>query len=101
MSVISELHKNDDPMAWQRFFGNNHEWMDPPKIVWGGGVSFKEHLGKPLSQELWTDLRHRMKMRRCRIYRPGVGEWTDGQLSHSAIIHLDEADLVADIHWYP
>ena len=82
---------------WEPYFGNNHKYMDQVKITCGGHVSFKRHLKKPLSQELWEDLRHRLGIFRMRIYKPNDGQWCDGFYGHSCIIQLDDEDSVQDI----
>lgn len=80
---------------WGRFYGNNHECLEDHGISAGGGVSFSEHLGKPLSDKLWIDLTMRLRLRFLRIYRYGDAQWLDA--IHGAIIYLDKEGFIDDI----
>jgi hypothetical protein len=86
---------------WQPFFGNNHEKISTPNILCGGSVSFWRHIGKPLSQEVWKDLVHRLCINGLCIYRPNDMQWTIGWHQGHCIIDLDENDNIGDIHFSP
>lgn len=86
---------------WDTYRGNNHEWIEKPLIKMGGSVSFKIHLGQPLSQELWEDLIHRFQIRGLCIYKHNESQWTLGWGSGHCIINLDEENNVSDIHYNP
>lgn len=85
------------PVDWERFRGNNHERLqcDWRKL---GLVSFARHLGKPLSEELWDDIVHRLGVSRLRVYSHNQEQWTDG-VGSCAIIMLDENRNVSDIQY--
>lgn len=90
-----------DPANWERFRGNNHENMAPPTLYRGGSVSFKRHLGRPLSDALWEDLRHRFGMTGLCIYGLNDSQWTMGWGSGHVIITLEENGDVDDIRVNP
>lgn len=83
------------PSEWERFRGNNHEYVRTDRH-WGGAVSFAHHLGKPLSDHLWQDLTERFDVQRIRIYGPNAERWCDAPPS-IAYITLDDAGNVTDI----
>lgn len=89
------------PPRWELFYGNNHNFIANQYGSNGGGVSFIEHIGKPLTDRLWVDLVYRMHVERLRIYRPHEGRWMDGQGDGACVISLDEDDLVRDIYFVP
>lgn len=89
------------PADWTPFMGNNHNTLKlSHEMTYGGGVSFKHHLGKPLTQGLWDDLVYRLKLRHFRIYRHDETQWTIG-CSNGAIINLDKDGSVSDIYIQP
>jgi len=94
MSLLSQAD-------WQPFFGNNTNDIPFPTIVAGGSVSFKKHIGKPLSQALWEDLIHRFCINGLCIYGPSDYEWTIGWPDGHCTIYLDENKNVDDIHLKP
>lgn len=83
------------------YFGNHHEGIARCKWQYGGGVSFKRHIGRPLSEALWEDLHERLMMTRLLVYRHDDSRWCMGWGAGTAIVDLDEAGLVADIDWHP
>jgi hypothetical protein len=85
----------------ESIFGNNSKAIELPTTLAGGSVSFKRHLGKPLSQELWEDLIHRFCINGLCIYRPNNLQWTIGWQDGHCIIELDEKDNVDDISISP
>lgn len=85
---------------WPRFRGNNHELLDDPGVRRFGGVSFKRHLGKPLTRELWVDLVSRLRVRRIRVYRPQDCEWSDA-INRAAKVLVDNDGNVTDVTYYP
>ncbi len=86
---------------WMPHMDNNHVYLQKPKIYCGGLVSFTYHLGKPLSQALWTDLIHRFVITHICVYKPDQAEWLMGWGSGHCTIRLDENDLVKDIEIGP
>jgi hypothetical protein len=86
---------------WTPFFGNNHEKLPWPDVYAGGSVRFHRHVGRPLSQELWEDLVHRLLVTGMCIYRPNDGMWTVGWGSGHIIIHLDDKDNVKSFDYFP
>jgi hypothetical protein len=92
-----ELPKAD----WTPYFGNNHNKLPCPDVWAGGGVRLSRHIGRPLSQQLWEDLVHRMMISGLCIYRPDDGRWTLGWGGGHMIIDLDDEDNVADFYYFP
>lgn len=86
---------------WEEYYGNNHKKIDYPNIVAGGSVSFKRHLGLPMSQQLWEDLVHRLIITGLCIYRPHDTQWAIGWMEGHCCLHLDENDKVLDINFSP
>lgn len=86
---------------WQHFYGFNSIRIPNFGMKWGGGVSFKEHLGKPLSPRLWKDLTMRIQAEWIQIYRPNdtipCVATSYGQVN----IHLDDEGNVKDIYYTP
>src|SRR4051812_27551195 len=95
--TMRELTKAD----WTPYFGNNRNPMVISPITRGGSVSFRKHIGKPLSQELWEDLVHRLHACGLCIYKEGSSEWLLGWGRGHCLIHLDGAGSVFDISWNP
>ncbi len=89
-----------NPPDWDRFRGNNHEYLDAPQMKYGGGISFTGHIGKPLSVSLWDDLIYRLQVRSMRIYGPDSCQWCDAPRC-IAYIYLDKNDNVRDIYYVP
>lgn len=88
--------KEEEPL-WEIFMGCNHIY---PKVHvrWGGGISFAEHLGKPLSQKLWMDLWFRLGITGLWVVKWDEAVWC---ISHSCIVRLDKNELVEDIRYCP
>lgn len=86
---------------WQPYFGNNSISIPKPDIIAGGCVSFKKHLGKPLTQELWNDLIHRLKITGLCIYRFNDFQWLCKFPSNHYLVYLDENDNISDIKIFP
>jgi hypothetical protein len=99
--VYLEMSKNYPPMDWDKYMGNNHEKIPRSHCFKFGGVSFKEHLGKPLSEKLWEDLTGRLQINSLCIYKPGDGVWYIDWGSGHASIDIDENGLVKDIDYSP
>lgn len=91
-------HPHFPAVDWNRFRGNNHERLE---TSWRnhGSVSFTRHIGKPLSEDLWVDLVHRLCVKSLRIYK-NQEEWTDG-VSSCARVYLDANDNVTEISYTP
>lgn len=88
------------PIEFGPQLGDCRNPIEPQKTHWGGAVSFKSHLGKPLTKELWVDLAQRLDCEYISVYGPGFGEqktigilgggrWTE--------IYLDDQFMVEDI----
>lgn len=66
------------PADWERFKGNNHEYLPASRSRWGGSIDFGSHFGNPLSDRLWQDLVHRLMVCQMRIYdEEHPMRWTD------------------------
>lgn len=89
------------PEPFKLFIGNQHNLIDLPERYETGGVSFKKHLGRPLSDGLWVDLHKRLAVRTLRIYRPDDRLWNVGLIAPGAEIYLDEHGNIQDIIYYP
>jgi hypothetical protein len=99
--VYYEMSKDYPPMDWDKYMGNNHEKIPRSHSFKFGGVSFKKHLEKPLSKELWEDLTKKLQINGLCIYKPGDGIWyIDFGCGHTDIT-LDEKGLVKDIDYSP
>jgi len=94
---IPELSKPD----WARFYGDNRERLGPVTIRCGGSVSFKRHLGKPLSDNLWQDLIHRLTISGLCVYKADMSQSLVGRGSGHCTILLDESENVEDIQYCP
>lgn len=99
--VWDSMDPRQDSPQWDRCYGNNHHRFLLPDVACGGSVSFARHLGHPLSQELWVDLRFRLGMTGLCIYRPDSPQWTIGWGGGHCCIDLDENDNVCDIRFVP
>lgn len=86
---------------WELYFGNNHIEIYPPNIYIGGSVSFKNHLGKPLTQSLWEDLIHKFTINGLCIYRPFDEVWKFEWMNGHCRIYLSANDVVEDIEITP
>jgi hypothetical protein len=85
---------------WWAVRGNHHRRLVCTGRM-GGPVKFAEHLGKPLSDRLWDDLVHRLKVGHLAVFRPGEAEWTLGRLGNHAVVRLDENENVRDVAYWP
>ena len=93
---------NIPPADWAPHMGNNHLRLPfPPSATFGGAVSFRRHLGKPLSQALWDDLRYRFGCTHFCVYRHNEMQWTMGWGAGHVTINLDESDNVFDVQVVP
>ncbi len=95
-----EIKASIDP-KWHPYWDNNHVRIAMPQHGCGGHVSFKDHLGKPLSNHLWEDLMHRLQIRGLCIYTENMAQWCLGWGEGHAIIHLDMTGNVTDINFSP
>jgi hypothetical protein len=86
---------------WEKYFGNNHHRLPRVDVTCGGGVYFKNHLGKPLSHQLWQDLIHRFTITGLCIYKPNDLQWTLDWGDGHCLIYLDDKDNVRDIYIVP
>lgn len=87
---------------WEPYFGCGIGRKIPtPDTHRFGGVSFRRHLGKPLSQDLWEDLVHRFCITSLCIVRYGDEIKTIGHGPGYCEIQLDESDNVMDIRICP
>ena len=82
---------------WQPHLGNNHYFIKHD-CKRGGGINFREHLDKPLSDQLYVDLVERLQVRMMRVYEPGMAQWCDGLIVRCAIIQLNKDKNVTDIY---
>lgn len=86
---------------WEPYRGNNFVEIPRPSTMAMGSVSFSFHLGKPLSQRLWTDLMHRMCVTGLCIYGPNDGQWTIGWGPGHCTIDVTDMGIVEDISYCP
>lgn len=96
-----ELEDVYQPDWWQPFFDNNHLTIGTPKIFCGGDISFRWHLGKPLSVGLYQDLFHRLAITGLCIYRHNMPRWTIGWRRGHCCVQLDENENIWDIDYVP
>lgn len=89
------------PADWAPHFGNNHIVLPPVDVLCGGMVDIASHIGKPLSQRLWEDLRHRMCVTRICIYLDDQEQWCLGWPPGTALIECDVDGLVTSIKFNP
>ena len=91
---------------WDKVKDGGELQLKLPNILYGGGVSFKKHLGKPLTEVLWQDLTMRLRTAWIHVV---ICHEDDGQV-HAAIlvdkpydveIFLDEDKNVLDIIYTP
>lgn len=88
------------PIEFGVQLGDCRTRIEPQKTHWEGPISFKSHLGKPLTKELWVDLAQRLNREYISVYGPGFGEQkTIGILGGGrwARIYLDDQFMVEDI----
>src|SRR2546429_442963 len=90
------------PVDWEPYYGeNSHQF---PCSTWKdkGAVSFIRHLGKPLTAELWHDLRKRLQIRQLQIFYPGflLLNVPDMVAAPAARIFIDSSGLVLNIEYY-
>lgn len=101
---INEIRKleilTDNP-RWEPFYGYNRFEIPNFEIKWGGGVSFKDHIGKPLSDRLWKDVTMRLQAKYIQIYQPNDGIPCVATSEGQCDIYLDEDGLVSDIYFTP
>ena len=88
------------PDKFKPHLGNQHNVIKSD-VHRGGSVSFKKHLNKPLTDELWEDLVERLNITGLRIYHPNDLQWSLGWPPPSADLELNEDDQVTDITFYP
>jgi len=87
---------------WTPYYGSNHKRLpDIQGMKFGGGITYKSHLGKPLNDRLWQDILYRMNVTSLWIIKDGQSEWCLGRGPGSMTIYLDENDLVEDIYYVP
>ena len=86
---------------WMSYYGNNCIQIEKPKVWAGGGVSFTEHIGKPLSQRLWEDLMHRLLITGLCIYKPDSVIWTTDWMGGHCCLFLDANENVKHIYYIP
>jgi len=86
---------------WEPYYGNNHLRIERVEVTCGGDISFSKHLKLPLSQRLWEDLIHRLKITGLCIYRCNTSQWTISWFSGHCCIQLDENEQVEDITYVP
>lgn len=86
---------------WDKFRGNNREKIELPDVHCGGAVDLGNHIGKPLSKELWVDLVHRLMISGLCVYGYDQSQWTLGWGDGHCIINLNESDNVRRIHFSP
>jgi len=82
---------------WDLYYGNDTPKIPRPDIICGGAISFKQCLGKPLSQELWEDLIHRLQITGLSVYKWDSSQWCVGRSKGYCIINLNKEGLVNDI----
>ena len=84
---------------WEPYRGNHHTSVPDPGCRWGGSISFKKHIEKPLSQALWIDITQRLGVFNLRVYREGDWQWCDTWANIT--IYVNDADVVKDIAYVP
>ena len=91
------------PEQFLRHLGDCRRKIPESSIRRGGGVSFKFHIGRPLSIALWQDVYERLMSTSISVLGPGFGEEkTIGILfGPHCSIYLDDDWLVSDIYWTP
>jgi hypothetical protein len=89
------------PEVFWPYFGNGTPPVPHPSRLWGGGVSFAEHLHRPLTEELWRYLHERLDVEFLFIYGPFDEIKTVGRLAGSCDIYLNIAGDVTDIIYFP
>jgi len=80
---------------WDRYRGDHENEIPLPEAYFSGKISFREHLGKLLNDELWVSLVYRAGVTKLRIYREGEAQKTD--LWSECVILLDDQERVTDI----
>lgn len=68
-----------------------------PLRRFGGGIRFREHLDKPLTQRLWQDLHHRLGICVFKFFHFKGEETTEGDLSRTARLYVDDNGYLQDI----
>jgi hypothetical protein len=97
----AKFEKMTDTPRWEHFYGYNDFKIPNFEIKWGGGVSFKGHLGKPLSERLWKDLMMRLQIETLHIYRHNDAVPCVATAYGNCQIYLDEDGNVSDIYYTP
>jgi hypothetical protein len=101
MAVETLPDLQPEKAQWDLVRGNNHHRFGAPEYRRGGGLSFKQHLNKPLSESLWQDLRHCLDVDHICVYGPNDPQWTMGWGAGHATITLNEDGTVDDIYLVP
>ena len=96
-----KLNRPDHDPRFLPFLGNHHKSLPPIDTQWGGGVSFRSHLGKPLTESLWIDITERFCCTRLLVYPCGEAMWLLGWEPGTCIIILDDEENVRDIDINP
>lgn len=90
----------DSPPDWGRFLGNNHERIETNGSMCGS-LSFREHLGQPLTKRLWEDLMFRLRITGLCIYGRDSEQWTIGWGAGHCSITFAADGFVRDIEIVP
>lgn len=91
--------KHTEPQ-WDKFIGNNHDLLPDPCYSFGGGVNLPNHIDKPLSKDLWTDLVFRLGVRSIRILKLGDRELNDPRVGPAVTMKLDRKGNVREIEYW-
>lgn len=86
---------------WDLFIGQQGKSIPQTGESLGGAISFRKHLDKPLSQELWEDLTKRFCAKSMSVIRYGQSEKTFGYGGKHVWVYLDESGNVDDIRINP
>jgi hypothetical protein len=86
---------------WLLFYGYNTIQIPAFEMKKGGGVSFRDHLDKQLSDILWEDLILRLQASQICIFKPNNTIPCVAMGGKCVYIFLDKHGYVKDIHFAP
>lgn len=98
MIEIIEYPRDISVPNWDKYRKcNHHKFTVANRKL--GLISFKEHLNKKLSKELWDDLIYRIRPNTLWIIKQMEEVWTIGHLLSHVTIYIDDNDVVLDIFY--